>query len=145
MANAHVPECVNHALMGQNAVGNGKLVAQVGEFVGHGLGPVYIHRVQRTMATRLIIAAKHVSVFSSRVAMRRNALILQKKFSTRWRHLYFSESCAGYPEVPLRIGITASMPWPAKYFRNRFASNALSPMKARQAMPAIRTSKLVTS
>ena|SRR5262249_8383040 len=34
---------------------------------------------------------------------------------------------------------------PAKYFRNRFASNALSPMKARQAMPAIRTSKLVTS
>ena len=28
------------------------------------LGPVYIHRVQRTMPTRLIIAAKQVSVFS---------------------------------------------------------------------------------
>jgi len=26
------------------------------------------------------------------VAMRRNALILQKKFSTKWRHLYFSLS-----------------------------------------------------
>ena len=25
-----------HALMGENAVGNGKLVAQLGEFVGHG-------------------------------------------------------------------------------------------------------------
>ena len=29
-----------------------------------GLGPVYIHVVQRTMATALIIAAKHLSVFS---------------------------------------------------------------------------------
>ena len=29
-----------------------------------GLGPVYIHRVQRTTATMLIIAAKQVSVFS---------------------------------------------------------------------------------
>ena len=28
------------------------------------LGPVYIHRVQRTVATMLIIAAKHLSVFS---------------------------------------------------------------------------------
>jgi NADPH:quinone reductase-like Zn-dependent oxidoreductase len=28
------------------------------------LGPVYNHRVQRTAATRLIIAAKQVSVFS---------------------------------------------------------------------------------
>ena len=28
------------------------------------LGPVYIHRVQRTTATMLIIAAKQVSVFS---------------------------------------------------------------------------------
>src|SRR5215470_13388136 len=36
MANAHMPEGVDHALMGENAVGNGKLVAQVGEFVGHG-------------------------------------------------------------------------------------------------------------
>ena len=27
-------------------------------------GPVYIHRVQRTTATMLIIAAKQVSVFS---------------------------------------------------------------------------------
>src|SRR5262249_35582133 len=35
------------------------------------------------------------------------------------------------PEVPLRIGITASIPRPAKYFRNQVASNALSPMKAR--------------
>jgi hypothetical protein len=28
------------------------------------LGPVYIQRVQSTVATRLIIAAKHISVFS---------------------------------------------------------------------------------
>jgi predicted amidohydrolase len=29
-----------------------------------GLGPVYIHLVQRTVATRLMMAAKHLSVFS---------------------------------------------------------------------------------
>src|SRR5215467_9265340 len=67
--------------------------------------------------------------------MRRNTLILQKKFSTRWRHLYFSASWGGCPEVPLRIGITASVPRPAKYLSNRIASNALSSTNASQAMP----------
>src|SRR5208282_2652114 len=34
---------------------------------------------------------------------------LQKKFSTRCRHLYFSRSCSAYPLVPWRSGMTASM------------------------------------
>ena len=33
-------------------------------WITNALGPVYIHRVQRTTATMLIIAAKQVSVFS---------------------------------------------------------------------------------
>src|SRR5215510_4432059 len=40
MAKAHMPESVDHALMGEDTVGNGKRVAQVGEFVGHGVFPV---------------------------------------------------------------------------------------------------------
>ena len=34
--------------------------------------------------------------------MRRKAFMLQKKFSTRCRHLYFSRSCSAYPLVPGR-------------------------------------------
>src|SRR5271169_5373002 len=41
--------------------------------------------------------------------MRRKAFMLQKKFSTRCRHLYFSRSCWAYPLVPSRSGMTASM------------------------------------
>src|SRR5438552_7281576 len=60
-------------------------------------------------------------------------------------HLYFSASCGACPVVPSRSGMTASMPLSAKRSRSQLASNALSPMTARQAMPAMRTSKLVMS
>jgi hypothetical protein len=38
------------------------------------------------------MARKLSSVLSYRAAMRQNVLILQKKLSTRWRHLYMSMS-----------------------------------------------------
>ena len=43
-------------------IGVGSIYALVA--LGFALGPVYIHLVQRTMATVLIMAAKHLSVFS---------------------------------------------------------------------------------
>jgi hypothetical protein len=43
--------------------------------------------------------------------------------------LYFSASWGGCLEVSFGIGITASVPRPAKYLRNRVASNALSPIE----------------
>jgi hypothetical protein len=36
MAHADMPEGVEHALMAENAVGDGKLVACFGEWIGHG-------------------------------------------------------------------------------------------------------------
>jgi hypothetical protein len=49
------------------------------------------------------------------------------------------------PVVPSRRGITASIPLPANRSRSQCASNALSPIRARHAMPAMRVSKLVMS
>src|SRR3954467_5102180 len=94
------------------------------------LGPVDIHRVARTVPTRLIIAEKLVSVLSYRVAMRRNSLILQKKFSTRWRHLYISKS-QGIVATRLAFGgITAIAPRSAKSARIASLSKALSARRA---------------
>ena len=56
------------------------------------LGPVDIHLSARRQPARCTIAAKLVSVFLYLVAMRRNCLRSQKKFSTRWRHLYIAKS-----------------------------------------------------
>src|SRR4029077_10842932 len=72
--------------------------------------------------------------------MRRKAFMLQKKFSTRCRHLYFSRSCSEYPLVPSRSGMTASMSWARSRSRSQPASNPLSPIKAKQWMPAMRAS-----
>ena len=36
IAGADVPERVDDALVGENAVGDGELVAQFGELIGHG-------------------------------------------------------------------------------------------------------------
>jgi hypothetical protein len=51
------------------------------------LGLVENQRELMTAAQRLIMAAKLGSVLSARMAIRLNSLSLQKKFSTRWRHL----------------------------------------------------------
>jgi hypothetical protein len=94
------------------------------------LGRVDIHRVARTDPTRCIIAEKLVSVLSYRVAMRRNSLILQKKFSTRWRHLYISKS-QGIVVTRLALGgITAAAPRSAKLTRIASLSKALSARSA---------------
>jgi len=37
MAHADMPEGVEHALMAENAVGDGELIARIGESVGHGM------------------------------------------------------------------------------------------------------------
>jgi transposase len=54
------------------------------------LGSVWIHLEFITAAVRLIIASKLRSVLSARMAIHLNSLSLQKKFSIRCRHLYFS-------------------------------------------------------
>ena len=51
------------------------------------LGSVEIRLELITAEHRKIMAAKLRSVLSARMAMRLNYLILQKKFSIRWRHL----------------------------------------------------------
>ena len=95
-----------------------------------GLGRVDIHRVARTDPTSCIIAEKLSSVLSYRVAMRRNSLILQKKFSTRWRHLYISKS-QGIVVTRLAFGgITAIAPRSAKSARIASLSKALSARRA---------------
>src|SRR3954452_3423705 len=95
-----------------------------------GLGRVDIHRVARTAPASWIIAAKLVSVLSYRVAMRRNSLSLQKKFSTRWRHLYISKS-QGIGVTRLALGgITAAAPRSSRSARIASLSKALSARRA---------------
>src|SRR4051812_19302502 len=94
------------------------------------LGRVDIYRVARTDPTSCIIAEKLVSVLSYRVAMRRNSLILQKKFSTRWRHLYISKS-HGMVVTRLALGgITAAAPRLSNSVRTPSLSKALSASRA---------------
>src|SRR5215213_7267397 len=62
--------------------------------------------------------------------MRRNSLILQKKFSTRWRHLYISKS-QGIVVTRLALGgITATAPRLSNSVRNPSLSKALSASRA---------------
>src|SRR4051812_27138708 len=62
--------------------------------------------------------------------MRRNSLSLQKKFSTRWRHLYISKS-QGIVVTRLALGgITAAAPRSAKLTRIASLSKALSARSA---------------
>src|SRR3954452_9380059 len=62
--------------------------------------------------------------------MRRNSLILQKKFSTRWRHLYISKS-QGMVVTRLAFGgITATAPRLSNSVRNPSLSKALSASRA---------------
>ena len=87
---------------------------------------------------RQIMALKLQSVLSYRVAMRRNSLILQKKFSMRWRHAYVSKSqsigrfrfCFG--------GMTAAAPLLSSSVRIQSMSKALSPSKALKAISSIK-------
>src|SRR3954454_7800944 len=62
--------------------------------------------------------------------MRRNSLILQKKFSTRWRHLYISKS-QGIVVTRLALGgITAAAPRSSRSARIASLSKALSARSA---------------
>src|SRR3954462_12209883 len=62
--------------------------------------------------------------------MRRNSLILQKKFSTRWRHLYISKS-QGMVVTRLALGgITAVAPRSSRSARIPSLSKALSARSA---------------
>src|SRR3954471_16843428 len=62
--------------------------------------------------------------------MRRNSLILQKKFSTRWRHLYISKS-QGIGVTRLALGgITAAAPRSSRSVRITSLSKALSARRA---------------
>src|SRR3712207_8637914 len=62
--------------------------------------------------------------------MRRNSLILQKKFSTRWRHLYISKS-PGIEVIRLALGgITAAAPRSSRSARIASLSKALSARRA---------------
>src|SRR5688572_24782776 len=62
--------------------------------------------------------------------MRRNSLILQKKFSTRWRHLYISKS-QGIVVTRLALGgITAAAPRSSRSARITSLSKALSARSA---------------
>src|SRR5918994_1792756 len=62
--------------------------------------------------------------------MRRNSLILQKKFSTRWRHLYISKS-QGIEVTRLALGgITAAAPRSSRSARIPSLSKALSASRA---------------
>src|SRR3954449_5925965 len=62
--------------------------------------------------------------------MRRNSLILQKKFSTRWRHLYISKS-QGIVVTRLALGgITAAAPQSSRSARIASLSEALSARSA---------------
>ena len=54
-------------------------------------------------------------------------------------------SCSAYPLVPSRSGMTASMSLARSRWRSQPASIPLSPIKAKQRMPAMRASKLVMS
>src|SRR4051812_40731660 len=65
--------------------------------------------------------------------MRRNCLILQKKFSTRWRHLYISKS-QGMSAARLALGgITARAPRSFTSARIALVSKALSASRAAKA------------
>src|SRR3954465_10087181 len=62
--------------------------------------------------------------------MRRNSLSLQKKFSTRWRHLYISKS-QGIVVTRLALGgITATAPRLSNSVRSPSPSKALSASRA---------------
>src|SRR4051794_25985310 len=68
--------------------------------------------------------------------MRRNSLSLQKKFSTRWRHLYISKS-QGMVVTRLALGgITAAAPRSSRSARIASLSKALS---ARRALKSVRS------
>src|SRR4051794_32971471 len=76
--------------------------------------------------------------------MRRNSLILQKKFSTRCRHLYISES-QGIVVTRLALGgITAVAPRPARSARITSLSKALlsKALSARRALKSRSASPL---
>src|SRR3954471_19516329 len=62
--------------------------------------------------------------------MRRNSLILQKKFSTRWRHLYISKSQEIEVTRLALGGITAAAPRSSRSARIASLSKALSARSA---------------
>ena len=102
-----------------------------------GLGPVDIHFSARRQPARCIIAAKLVSVFSYLVAMRRNCLRSQKKFSTRWRHLYIAKSHGIERTRSALGGMTAMAPRLSSSARIQSMSKALSASRASKSIPSI--------
>lgn len=99
------------------------------------LGSVGIQRALMRLAQAWIMALKHVSVFSDRSAMRLNSLSLQKKFSTRWRHLYISSSISrgrlrcGRCEMQIvapRVFISSTIQLLSKALSARIASKEMS-------------------
>ena len=102
-----------------------------------GLGSVDIHLSARRQPARCIIAAKLVSVFSYLVAMRRNCLRSQKKFSTRWRHLYIPKSHGIERARSALGGITAMAPRLSSSARIQSMSKALSASRASKSIPSI--------
>ena len=101
------------------------------------LGPADIHLSARRQPARCIIAAKLVSVFSYLVAMRRNCLRSQKKFSTRWRHLYIAKSHWIERTRSALGGMTAMAPRLSSSARIQSMSKALSASRASKSIPSI--------
>jgi hypothetical protein len=102
-----------------------------------GLGSVENHRELMTAAERWIIAPKLASVLSLRMAMRLNSLSLQKKFSTRCRHLYISVSMAsGFVRRECwEMTIMAPRSFSSRMIQ--LESKALSAMRAAKETPSI--------
>ena len=66
-----------------------------------------------------MLAEKDVSVFSARMVTLLNSFNLQKKFSTRCRHLYISLSYSRGALRLLRGGITTLLPRSVKYLTSQ--------------------------
>ena len=64
------------------------------------LGPVYIHRVQQHDGDDVDHRREAGIVLSVARGDASKRLDRAEEFSIRWRHLYFSASCAGCPVVP---------------------------------------------
>ena len=81
--------------------------------------------------------AKLVSVFSYLVAMRRNWLSSQKKFSTRWRPFVHREVARDRAHPIGLGGMTAMAPRPSSSARIQSMSKALSASRASKSIPSI--------
>ena len=134
-AGALVNYVAGHGATDPNVTDGAELLKELAEAVE--LGSVDIHLSARRQPARCIIAAKLVSVFSYLVAMRRNCLRSQKKFSTRWRHLYIPKSHGIERARSALGGITAMAPRLSSSARIQSMSKALSASRASKSIPSI--------